>query len=176
MKLLFTIAALFIALSINAQSTELRYDVDQDKLYFGESNITLEGLINLTKAQGFNAKKAKIALRQKRNSRTSIEANALKFIGVAAGAGVGGYGCVLVAFAGKEVSYSGGGLWNFQMRNRTRQEIRRRENQGYVLIILSAPLLVNGLTIKTKKGYERRYKINIQRAVNQYNASLLGLL
>tara|TARA_B110000483_G_scaffold186644_1_gene221005 strand:+ start:649 stop:1158 length:510 start_codon:yes stop_codon:yes gene_type:complete len=169
MKLLFTIAALFIALSINAQSTELRYDVDQDKLYFGESNITLEGLINLTKAQGFNGKKAKIALRQKRNSRTSIKANALKFIGGVAGAGVGGYGCVLVAFAGYGGWFSGGD-------SGTRQEIRRQENQGYGLIILSAPLLVNGLTINTKKGYERRYKINIQRAVNQYNASLLGLL
>ena len=167
MKLLFTIVTLSIALSISAQTAQLRYDAQNNLVYFGDSEITLKGLVNLTEAQGSGFYAASRALMMKQLPILSTAPNTFKNLSAVFGAAAFGTGFSFV--------YSANRFNNFQSSSGLFQGISAESMKvrGYAFMVLSAPFIYYALLDRTDSDdYKRRYERNILKSVNQYNESI----
>ena len=167
MKLLFTIVTLSIALSISAQTAQLRYDAQNDLVYLGDSEITLKGLVNLTEAQGSGFYAASRALMMKQLPILSTAPNTFKNLSAVFGAAAFGTGFSFV--------YSANRFNNFQSSSGLFQGISAESMKvrGYAFMVLSAPFIYYALLDRTDSDdYKRRYERNILKSVNQYNESI----
>ena len=164
MKLLFTIVILSVALTLSAQTSQLRYDAQNDLVYLGDSEITLKGLVNLTEAQGSGFYAASRALMMKQLPILSTAPNTFKNLSAVFGAATFGTGFSFV--------YSANRFNNFQSSSGFFQGISAESMKvrGYAFIVLSAPFIYYALFDRTDSDdYKRRYERNILKSINQYN-------
>jgi len=161
MKLLTTIAALIITVSLNAQTKEISYDIEHDRIYLEENMITLNEFIRLLKSTENNTFYANKVRFNKRCSQSHIRIipNTLKVVG-----GITG----LLTFTVGQQIYS----WSGWGSNGNLAQERREERQGISLMLVSTPFLALPVTIKRRKGYEKQYKRSVVKAITKYNASL----
>jgi hypothetical protein len=166
MKLLFTIVILSVALTLSAQTSQLRYDAQNDILYLGDSEIALEGLVNLTEAQGSGSYAATKANMIKQFSILSIKPNTFKNLSAVFGAAAFGTGFSFVYSANRFNSFQSSSDF---FPGLSAEALKAR---GYAFMVLSAPFIFYALTKTDSDGYKRRYERNILKAVKRYNESI----